>query len=326
MHRVTRSNASIPLPRYPIQSTINPPPLKKAFIQKRKSTAADALQSHRMARSHDLIETPGLVLAMVVDMSLSFNLCLRDRVTLVGAGVASAGASFRRAGLGILPTTARTDAADNFVGAGGDDGPIVIWVGIRCAGDGREKWVGRVAVPAGGQAHFRSMYSPSTDWSDAGVSVLLVACGAGYVPEVCTVTCHGPLDDIFAGEAVRVAGDITDVVAGPLADGVGFEDCSGVFGRVGLFANAYLSVPLPYLHAAFGRAVATWHYIAVTIGFVEGYFISRPVDDSIGGRSLVQAIGLLIGEQLGCGRQEEEGRVYGSHFGVVLCFEGFGDF
>ena len=271
-----------------------------------------------MARLYDLTETPGLVLAMAVNMSLGFDLCLRGRITLVGTGVASAGASFRRTGLGILPTTARTDAAGNFVGAGGDDGPVVIWVGIRCAGDGREKWVGWVAIPAGGQAHFRSMYSPSTDWSDAGVSVLFIAFGAGHVPEICTVTCHGPLDDIFAGEAVGVAGDVTDVVAGPLADGVRFEDCSGVFGRVGLVTYAYLSVPLPYLHAAFGCAVAAWHYIAVTIGFVKEYFISRPVDDSIGRRSLVQAVGLLIGEQLGRGRQEEEGRVYGSHFGVVL--------
>ena len=112
-----------------------------------------------------------------------------------------------------------------------------------------------------------------------------------------------------------VAEDVANVVTGPLAHGVGFENCSAVFHRVGLIAYANLSVPLPQLHAAFGRAVAAGHCVAVAIGFVEGHFVAGPKDDSIGGGCLSQAVGLIVSEQWGRSRQEE-GQIYGSHFGV----------
>ena len=110
-----------------------------------------------------------------------------------------------------------------------------------------------------------------------------------------------------------------------MADGVRFENGSGVFYRVGLLAYANLSVPLSYLHAAFGGAVAAGHYVAVAIGLVERYFKAGPVDDSIGGGCLSQAVGLFVGEQWGGGREEKEGRVYGSHFDLFVGFYGFAD-
>ena len=80
-----------------------------------------------------------------------------------------------------------------------------------------------------------------------------------------------------------VAEDVTDVVAGPGADGVCFEDGAAVFCRVGLFADADLAVPLAEFHAAFCCGVAAGHDSAVAVGFVEGDFVAGPVDYSVGG-------------------------------------------
>ena len=82
---------------------------------------------------------------------------------------------------------------------------------------------------------------------------------------------------------MRVTEDITDVVTSPCADGVRFEDCSAVYCRVGLFADADLTVPLAEFHAAFCCGVAAGHDSAVAVGFVEGDFVAGPVDDSVGG-------------------------------------------
>lgn len=272
--------------------------------------------------SYDLTETSDFVYAVAVKVSL-LGLALGGRIALVGARVAGAGASFGRAGLGVLPFAIATDAADEGVGAGGDDGPVVVGVGVCCAGDGGEEGIGRVAVPAGGLAHGAGVYSPWTDGTDTGVSVFVVARGAAYVPEIRVVAREGLLHGVLADDGVGVAEDVTDVVAGPLTDWVCFEDRPAVFYRVGLVAYTYLSVPLPELHAAFGRSVAAGHDAAVAVGFVEGNFLAGPVDDSIGGGCLGQAVGLFVGEQWGCGRQEEEGRVYGSHSDLFYDFEKF---
>lgn len=88
------------------------------------------------------------------------------------------------------------------------------------------------------------MYSEGTNGTDAGVIVLVVARGTGYVPEVCVVAREGLLNSVLADDGMGVAEDVADVVAGPLTDGVRFEDCSAVFDGVGLFAYAHLSVPL----------------------------------------------------------------------------------
>lgn len=88
------------------------------------------------------------------------------------------------------------------------------------------------------------MYSPWTDRTDAGVSVLVVTRGAVHFPEVCIVAREGLLNGVLADDRVGVAEDVADVVAGPLADGVRLEDCSAVFHRVGLLAYTDLPVPL----------------------------------------------------------------------------------
>lgn len=91
--------------------------------------------------------------AVAVKMSPELGLGLGGRITFVGTRVTGAGAGLGRTGLGVLPLTVLTDAAGDSVGAGGNDGPVVIGEGVACARDGREKWVGRVAVPAGCLAH-----------------------------------------------------------------------------------------------------------------------------------------------------------------------------
>lgn len=88
--------------------------------------------------SYDLTETSDFVYAVAVKMSL-LGLALGGRIALVGARVAGAGAGFGRAGFGVLPFAIVTDAADEGIGAGGDDGPVVIGIGVRCAGDGGEE-------------------------------------------------------------------------------------------------------------------------------------------------------------------------------------------
>ena len=240
---------------------------------------------------------------MAVKMSLGIGFDLGVRITLVGTGVAVARTSFGRPGLVVLPSAIRTNAAVDGVGAGGDNGPVVVGVGVRCARNGREERVRRIAVPAGGFAHFVHMGSPGTNGTDACVSVLVVTRGAGCVPEVRAIAGKCILNGVSAGEGVGKAGDVADVVSSPLADGVRFEDCSGVIHRMGLLANADLSIPLSYLHAAFSRASAAG-YDAGTIDFVEGHFFATPVDDSISGGCLGQAVGLFVRKQWGCGGKE----------------------
>lgn len=121
---------------------------------------------------------------MAMEMSLGVGLGLGRRITLVGAGVAGAGTVFGRAGLGVRPWAILIDAAVDGIGAGGDDGPVVVGEDICCACYRREECVGRVAVPAGGFAHFASANSPCTHGADASVSVLVFARGAGHVEEV----------------------------------------------------------------------------------------------------------------------------------------------
>lgn len=153
------------------------------------------------------------------------------------------------------------------------------------------------------------MYSPWTNGTDAGVSVLVFARGAAHVPEIDVIACKGLLDSVLAYDGMRIAENVADVVAGPFANGVCFEDCAGVFRTVWLFAYADLSVPLPKLHTAFGRAVAASHYAAVAVGFVERDFMPCPVNDSVGRGCLGEAIRLIVGEQWGRGRQQQESRV-----------------
>ena len=196
-------------------------------------------------RLDDLAETPDLVFAVAVEVSPGLGLGLGGHIALVETRVAGARAGLGRPGFVVLHFASLTDAAVDGVGAGGDDGSVVVGVGVRCAGDGREEWVRRVAVPAGGFAHFGLMYSPCANGTDACVSVLFFARGAGHVPEVRAVAGEGLLNGVLADEAVGKTGDVADVVTGPLADRVRFENCSGVFHRVGLLAYAHLADILP---------------------------------------------------------------------------------
>lgn len=84
----------------------------------------------------DLTETPELVYAVAVQMSLGLGLTLGSRVALVGTFVAGAGSVFSRTGLGVLPRAVLPNAAGDGVGAGGDDGTVVLGVGVCCARDG----------------------------------------------------------------------------------------------------------------------------------------------------------------------------------------------
>ena len=242
------------------------------------------------------------------------------RIPFVGAGVAGAAAVLGRPGLGVAPLAGLADAADDGVGAAGDDGPVVVRVRVRRAGDGREEGGRRVAVPARGRAlrHGGRVRAPGADGADARVAVLLLARGARHVPQVRVVARQRLLHAVLAHDRVRVAQDVADVVAGPFAHGVRLQDRAAVRHGVGLVADADLSVPLAELHAAFGRAVAAGHDAAVAVGFVEGYFVAGPVDNSIGAGCLGQAVGLFVGEQGGRGGEEDKGRVCRSHFDVLF--------
>lgn len=142
--------------------------------------------------------------AVAVQMSLGLGLTLGSRVALVGTFVAGAGSVFGGTGLGVLPRAVLTDAAGDGVGAGGDDGTVVLGVGVCCARDGRKERIRRVAVPAGGWvlAHFLGVGPPWTDGADAGFPVHIVACGAFDLPEVRTVTRQGLLDSVLADDGV----------------------------------------------------------------------------------------------------------------------------
>ena len=223
-----------------------------AIAPQGKADVAARWPSNRAARFFclrldDLAETPDLVFAVAVKVSPGLGLGLGGRidVALVETGVAGAGAGFGRPGFGVLHVAGCTDAAVDGVGAGRDDGPVVVRVGVRGASDGREEWARRVAVPAGGFAHLRLVYPPCANGSDARVAVLVFARGAAHVPEVRAVAREGLLDGVLADEYVGKAGDVADVVTGPLADGIRFKDRSGVFHRVRLLADADLSDILP---------------------------------------------------------------------------------
>ena len=252
---------------------------------------------------YDLAETSDLVFAMAVEMAPEFGLALGDGIPLVGARIAGAAAVLGRPGFGVLPLAIPARTADQLVRAGRDDGPIVVWERVRGAGGGREERVWWITVPAGGLAHRGCTDTPGSDGSNARVSVLVVACGAGYVEEVGVVASEGQCDAVLADEGVREAEDVADVVACPFANGVRFQNGSGVFDRVRWVADAHLSDILAQLHAAFGGTVAARHCIAIAIRFVQRHFLASPVDDSIRGGAQGKAVGLFVGEQWGRSRQ-----------------------
>ena len=86
-----------------------------------------------MACSDDLAETPDLVYAVAVKMSPGLGLGLGGRITFVGTRIAAAGAGLGRTGLGVTPLAVLTDAAGDGIGAGGNNGPVVIGEGVGCA-------------------------------------------------------------------------------------------------------------------------------------------------------------------------------------------------
>ena len=252
---------------------------------------------------NDLAETSDPVFAMAVKMAPELGLALGDGIPLVSARIAGAAAVLGRPGFGILPLAVLTHTADQLVRAGRDDGPIVVWERVRGAGDGREERVWWITVPAGSLAHGGCTDTPGADGSYARVSVLIVACGSGYVEEVGVVASKGQCDAVLADDGVGEAEDVANVVACPFANGVRFQNGSGVFDRVRLVADAHLSVILAQLHAAFGGTVAARRYIAIAIRFVQRHFVASPVYDSIRGGALGKAIGLFVGEQWGRSRQ-----------------------
>ena len=240
---------------------------------------------------------------VAVKMAPELGLALGDGIALVGARIACAAAVFGGPGFGVLPLAILAHAADQFVRAGRDDGSVVVRVRVRGAGDGREEGVRWITVPAGSFAHGGCTDTPGADGSDARISVLLVACGVGYVEEVGVVACEGQCDTVLADDGVGESEDVADVVACPFTNGVRFQDGSGVFDRVGLVADAHLSVILAQLHAAFGGTVAARHYIAIAVRSVQRHFLASPVNDSIRGGALGKAIRLIVGEQWGRSRQ-----------------------
>lgn len=153
------------------------------------------------------------------------------------------------------------------------------------------------------------MCAPRPDGADARISILIITSGALDLPKIGIIAREGLLDRILTDDRVGITQDIADVVASPLADGVGFQDSAAVFRRVWLFADADLAVPLAEFHAAFGGAVAAGHDAAVAVGFVEGDFVAGPVDDAVGGGGFGEAVGLFVREQGGRDGQEEKGRV-----------------
>ena len=243
---------------------------------------------HSIHKVHlnDLAETSNLVFAMAVKMSPELGLALGNGIPLVGARIAGAAAVLGRSGFGVLPLAILANAADQLIRAGRDDGPVVVRVRVRSAGDGREEWVRWITVPARSLAHRGGTDTPGADGSDARVSVLFVACGVSHVEEVGVVASEGQRDAVLADDRVGESEDVADVVACPFADGVRLEDGSGVFDGVGLVTDAHLSIILAQLHAAFGGTVAARHYSAITIRFVQRHFLAGPVDDSISGGAL----------------------------------------
>ena len=127
------------------------------------------------------------------------------------------------------------------------------------------------------------MSSPWTDGTNACIPIFIITRGVFDLPEIGIVACKSLLHRILTNDGMRVTEDITDVVTGPIADWVRFEDCSTIFCRVGLFADADLAVPLAEFHAAFCCAVAAGHDSAVAVCFIEWDFIAGPVDYSVGG-------------------------------------------
>ena len=274
------------------------------YAEEVKSTGADLQPSFQdKVHLNDLAETSDLVFAMAVKMAPELGLALGDGIALVGARIAGAAALFGGPGFGVLPLAILAHAADQLVRASRNDGSVVVRVRVRGAGDGREEGVWRVTVPARSLAHRGCTDAPGADGSDACVSVLFVACGVGYVEEVGVVTSEGQGDAVLADDRVGESEDVADIVACPFADRVRFQDSSGVFDWVGLVADAYLSVILAQLHAAFGGTVAVRHYIAIAIRFVQRHFLASPVDDSIRGGALGEAIGFIVGEQRSRSRQ-----------------------
>ena len=119
------------------------------------------------------------------------------------------------------------------------------------------------------------MGAPGPHGPHARVAVLVLAGrAAGDAPEVRAVARQRLLHHVLAHDRVRVAEDVADVVARPLADRVRFEHGPAVLCRVGVVADADLPVPLAQLHAAFCRAGAAGHDVAVAVGFVEGDFVA----------------------------------------------------
>ena len=208
---------------------------------------------------------------------------LSPNIPLISAEFAITRSVLRGTRFGVLPLARFPHTASNFVGGGRNDGAVVIGVCIRCARDGGEKGIRRIAVPAGSRAHGAGVGAPWTDRANARVPVFVIACRAVRVPEIGVIAREGLLDRVLTHDGVGVAEDVGDVVAGPLADGVGFEDCAAIFCRVGLFADADLAVPGSELQAAFCGAVAAGHYSAVAVGFVEGDFVAGPVDYAVRG-------------------------------------------
>lgn len=179
--------------------------------------------------------------------------------------------------VGVLPLAALADAAGDLVRRRGDDGAVVVRERVRGARGGREEGVRRVAVPAAraALAHGGRVGAPGPHGPHARVAVLVLALGAaGRAPEVRAVARQRLLLHVLADDRVRVAEDVADVVARPLAHGVRFEDRAAVLGWVGVVADADLAVPLAELHAAFCCAGAAGHDVAVAVGFVEGDFVA----------------------------------------------------
>ena len=105
----------------------------------------------------------------------------------------------------VFPLAGFADAAGDFVGASRDDGAVVVGKGVRGAGDGGEKGVGRVAIPAGISAHGGGVGAPWPDGPDAGVAIFVIAGGAIDVPEVGVIAREGFLDRILTDDGVGVA-------------------------------------------------------------------------------------------------------------------------
>ena len=238
---------------------------------------------------------------MGVQMSL-LSLALSLGITLIEAQFARTAPVLGRASLWVLPLAVLADAASDLVRASRDDGAVVVRIRVGGAGDRREERIGRVAVPAGVVLHGVEVRAERADGADAGVAVLVLARGILDLPEIGVVARERALHRVLADDGVGVADDVADVVAGPGAEGVGFDDGAAVFDGVGVVADADLADVLADFHAAFGGAVAAGQHVAVAVGFVEDDFVTGPEDDSVVQGSFGHAVGLVVGEQGGCSR------------------------